>query len=63
MASQVFDNRSDGCITVENFKQMMGTVGEKLTAQEVTQNHTCAVQRISFCLPPLSLWAPRWSPP
>jgi len=40
----VFDNRSDGCITVENFKQMMGTVGEKLTAQEVSEALTKALE-------------------
>merc|ERR1712070_1016208 len=33
---KVFDNRSDGHITVDNFRQMMGSVGEKLTPQEVT---------------------------
>merc|ERR1712216_213584 len=36
-AFKVFDNRGDGMITVENFKQMMGSVGEKLTATEVQE--------------------------
>merc|ERR1711912_108791 len=34
-AFKVFDNRSDGHITVDNFRQMMGQVGEKLKPQEV----------------------------
>merc|ERR1711907_509393 len=36
-AFKVFDNRSDGHITVDNFRQMMGNVGEKLTAPEVQE--------------------------
>jgi len=36
-AFKVFDNRSDGKITLENFRQMMGNVGEKLTAPEVAE--------------------------
>merc|ERR1711881_711885 len=36
-AFKVFDNRSDGHITVENFRNMMGQVGEKLKPQEVDE--------------------------
>jgi len=35
-AFKVFDNRSDGHITVDNFRTMMGSVGEKLSPSEVT---------------------------
>merc|ERR1712167_350216 len=36
-AFKVFDNRSDGHITVDNFRNMMGQVGEKLKPQEVDE--------------------------
>merc|ERR1712072_525360 len=36
-AFRVFDNRSDDHITVDNFRQMMGQVGEKLDAKEVDE--------------------------
>ena len=36
-AFRVFDNRSDDHITVDNFRQMMGQVGEKLQAKEVDE--------------------------
>merc|ERR1712046_281814 len=41
-AFKVFDNRSDGHITVENFRQMMGSVGEKLTPDQVLEATTKA---------------------
>merc|ERR1712010_60171 len=43
-AFKVFDNRSDGKITTDNFRQMMGNVGEKLTATEVGEAVTKAME-------------------
>merc|ERR1711934_86362 len=43
-AFKVFDNRGNGCISVENFRQMMGSVGEKLTAPEVNEAVTKALE-------------------
>jgi len=34
-AFKVFDNRSDGHITVDNYRTMMGSLGEKLPMSEV----------------------------
>merc|ERR1712070_800255 len=43
-AFKVFDNRSDGHITVDNFRQMMGNVGEKLSGPEVQEAVTKALE-------------------
>merc|ERR1712159_218522 len=43
-AFKVFDNRSDGHITVDNFRNMMGQVGEKLSPQEVEEAVTKALE-------------------
>merc|ERR1712072_1038735 len=43
-AFKVFDNNSDGCITVDSFKQMMGQVGEKLGPKEIDEAVTKALE-------------------
>jgi len=44
-AFKVFDNRGDGCITVDNFKQMLGQVGEPLSPPEVQEAVAKALEK------------------